>query len=206
MPTSVVALELLLILLPGFAAAYVVQLLALRGTQSDLDKVVEACLFSCVIYGSFVLFAHGALPFDVIPPKSPATDTILRWHQNRLLGLALLTMLWSLAGGAYINGDGNRLFRWAGLTERTTRRSIWNDIFQDEASRDQIVQVALTDGRSVLGVLKYYSDSSEDCSLYITHAAWIGEDGESIAIPGPGILLTKNADIQSISLLNPAED
>jgi hypothetical protein len=34
-----------LILLPGFAAAYVVQQLATRRTQSDLERVIEALLF-----------------------------------------------------------------------------------------------------------------------------------------------------------------
>jgi hypothetical protein len=206
LPTSIVALELLLILLPGFAAAYIVQLLALRATQTDFDKVIETCLYSCLIYASFVLLAHGALPFDVIPPKPPATDTILSWHPNRLLGMVVLTVVWSLAGAIYINRDGNWLFRKMNITERTTRRSIWNDIFQREAASDQIVQVELADGRSILGVLKYYSDSAEDSSLYISQAAWVGEDGKAISIPGPGILLTKSANIQSISLLDPAKE
>jgi small nuclear ribonucleoprotein (snRNP)-like protein len=206
LPTSIVALELLLILLPGFAAAYIVQLLALRGIQTDFDKVIEACLYSCLVYGSFVLLTHGTLPFDVIPPQPPATDTILRWHQNRLLGLGALTLAWSIGGAIYINRDGNWIFRWFNITERTSRRSIWNDIFQKEAMRDQIVQVELRDGRSVLGVLKYYSDSSEDCSLYVSNAAWVDQSGEATAIPGSGILLTKNADIQSVSLLDPVKE
>jgi hypothetical protein len=45
MPTSIVALEILLILLPGFATAYIVQLLALRGKQTDFDKAIEAALY-----------------------------------------------------------------------------------------------------------------------------------------------------------------
>jgi hypothetical protein len=88
------------------------------------------------------------------------------------------------------------------ITERTARRSIWNDIFQREAQRNQVVQVELGDGRSILGVLSYYSDAAEECSLYLSQASWVGEEGEAIAIPGPGILLTKNAKIQSISLLD----
>jgi hypothetical protein len=204
LPTSVVALEILLILLPGFAAAYVVQLLALRGAQSDLEKVIEACLYSCLIYASFVLLARGALPFDIIPPKLPATDTLIQWHRNRLAGLAVLTFCWAVLGAIYVNRNGNWLFQRLRITERTARRSIWNDIFQCEASRDQIVQVELEGGRSILGVLKYYSDAAEDNSLYITQASWVDAKGETIPIPGAGILLTKNANIQSISLLNPA--
>jgi hypothetical protein len=202
MPTSIVALEILLILLPGFATAYIVQLLALRGKQTDFDKAIEAALYSFLIYSTFVLFTHGALPFDVIPPKAPATETMIQWHRNRLLGLAALSLFFAVAGAIYINRDGNWLFQKLRITERTARRSIWNDIFQREAQRNQVVQVELGDGRSILGVLSYYSDAAEECSLYLSQASWVGEEGEAIAIPGPGILLTKNAKIQSISLLD----
>jgi hypothetical protein len=149
-PTSLIALQILLILLPGFAAAYILQLLALRGTQTDFDKAVEACLYSILIYAAFVLFAHGQLPFDLVAAKPPAIDATIVWHANRLLGLGAITLAFSLAGVAYTNLDGNWLFRKLKLTERTTRRSIWNDIFQTEAKPVQVVQVELADGRSIL--------------------------------------------------------
>lgn len=202
MPTSMVALEILLILLPGFAAAYIVQMLALRGSQTDLDKVIEACLYSFLIYATFVLFTHGSLPFDVVLAKPPATETLIAWHARRLLGLATTTLVFAVCGAVYVNKDGNRLFRWVKLTERTSRRSIWNDIFQQVATRNQVVQVELGDGRSILGVLSYYSDVAEDCSIYIAQASWVDKDGGTVTIPGAGILLTKNANITSISLLD----
>jgi hypothetical protein len=202
MPTSLVALQILLILLPGFAAAYILQLLALRGPQTDFDKAIEACLYSILIYAAFVLLTHGALPFDVVPPKPPATDATIVWHSSRLLGLAAITFVFSLVGVSYINLDGNWIFRKLKLTERTTRRSIWNDIFQKEAKAVQVVQVELADGRSILGLLTYYSDSADDCSVYMEQASWVDSTGATIQIPGPGILLTKNANITSISLLD----
>ena len=81
-------------------------------------------------------------------------------------------------------------------------RSIWNDIFQKEAKAVQVVQVELADGRSILGLLTYYSDSADDCSVYMEQASWVDSTGATIQIPGPGILLTKNANITSISLLD----
>jgi hypothetical protein len=202
MPTSLIALQILLILLPGFAAAYILQLLALRGAQTDFDKAVEACLYSILIYAAFVLFAHGALPFDLVLAKPPAADATIVWHANRLLGLAAITLVFSLAGVAYTNLDGNWIFRKLRLTERTTRRSIWNDIFQKEAKSIQVVQVELADGRSILGLLTYYSDAADDCSVYIEQASWVDSTGATVPIPGPGILLTRNATIKSISLLD----
>ncbi len=202
MPTSLIALQILLILLPGFTAAYIVQLLVSRNTQTDFDKVIEACLYSFLIYAAFVCFTRGALPFDLVPAKPPATDATILWQPGRLVGLAAITLLFSIAGTTYFNLDGNRLLRKLKLTERTTRRSIWNDIFEKEAKRVQVVQVELADGRSILGLLTYYSDSADDCSVYIEQASWVDSAGHSTAIPGPGILLTKNATIKVFSLLN----
>lgn len=202
MPTGLIALQILLILLPGFAAAYVVQLLALRGSQTDFDKVVEACLYSILIYSAFVAFTHGALPFDLVAPRPPTTEPTVVWHPRQLLGLAAITGAFSLAAAGYINLDGNWIFRKLKLTERTARRSIWNDIFQKEANAIQAVQIELADGRSILGILSYYSDSADDCSVYVEQASWVDSAGAETPIPGPGILLTKNANIKSISLLD----
>jgi hypothetical protein len=204
MPTSLIALQILLILLPGFAAAYVVQILALRNNQTDFDKAIEACLYSFVIYSVFVLSFSGTLPFGLVAAKPPATEAVVTWYPSRLAALAAITLFIALAATAYINLDGNRIFRRFRLTERTTRRSIWNDILEKEAKPIQIVQVELADGRSILGLLTYYSDSADDCSVYIEQACWVDSAGSETPIPGPGILLTKNAAIKSISLLNPA--
>jgi len=40
----------MLLLLPGFLAAYIVQNLCVRRRQNDLDKVVEALIFSLISY------------------------------------------------------------------------------------------------------------------------------------------------------------
>jgi hypothetical protein len=195
-----------MILLPGFAAAYVVQMLALRHSQTDFDKVIEACLYSFLIYASFVVLAGGALPFEVVPAHLPTTEATIRWLPRRLAGLAAITAVFSVLGVLYINLDGNLVFRKLRITERTTRRAIWNDILEKEVQPTQIVQVELSDGRSILGLLIYYSDSADDCSLYIGQASWVGPGAEVTPIPGPGILITRNAAIQSISLLDPPAD
>jgi hypothetical protein len=57
-----------------------------------------------------------------------------------------------------------------------------------------------------LGSLLYYSDVAEDASIYLTQASWVDSNGNTIAIPGSGILLTKSSGIRSVSLLNPASD
>jgi hypothetical protein len=202
MPTTLLALQLLLILLPGFAAAYVVQTLAVRGSQTDFDKVIEAALYSVLIYGLFTVFTWGALPFSIVPAKA-GVDATIQWSPGKLLLLLAATLLVSIASVAWINKDGNRLLRRTGLTTRTTRRSVWNDIFESEAGNEQAVQVELENNRSLIGVLAYGSDSADDGSLYIVKAKWVSQDGTETPVHGPGVLLTKESNVKSISLLDP---
>lgn len=206
MPATLLALQVFLILLPGFSAAYIVQALATRKTPSDLERVIEAVVFSFIIYICYIPLNRGRLPFELqSDPTGKGNHTIL-WEPRQLAWLACVTLLFTLLAVAYIRFDGNRILRAVGLTERTTRNSIWNDILEREAIDNQPVQVELADGRNILGVLLYYSDASEDGSLYLTQASWVNAEGQTIAIPGPGILLTKNSGIRCVSLLNPATD
>jgi hypothetical protein len=201
MPTSLVALQIFFILLPGFAAAYVVQFLATRKTQSDLERVIEALLFSFLIYVCFIPLNGGRLPFHVERDAQGSSNVVV-WEPARLGILAGVTLAFAIAAIAYIKWDGNRLFRKLHLTERTTRNSIWNDILENEAGVTQVVQVELADGRSVLGVLLYYSDAAEESSVFIANAIWVTSDGRKIPIRGQGILLTRESGIRTISLLN----
>jgi hypothetical protein len=206
MPATLLALQVFLILLPGFSAAYIVQALATRRSQSDLERVIEAVVFSFVIYVCYVPLNGGKLPFHIIhDPAGKVEDTIL-WEPAQLAWLAAVSLVFAFAAVAYIRFDGNRLLHWIGLTERTTRNSIWNDVFESEAIDGQPLQVELADGRSVLGSLLYYSDMAEDASIYLTQASWIDAKSHTIAIPGSGILLTKSSGIRAVSLLNPAPE
>ncbi len=206
MPTTVVALQILLILLPGFTAAYIVQLLATRAKQTDLEKIIEALLFSFLIYVSYGLIRHNGMPVGIIHTASGDT---FQFHRINLVWLTGLSFFFALLMILYVNKDGASFFRWVRLTERTSRNSIWNDTFQDvqqvvDPQAGSIVEVELGDGRRIMGAVKFYSDTAEECSVFLQSAAWISEDEQAeIPIRGPGILLTSNAKIISVSFLDP---
>ena len=214
MPRSLIALQIFMILLPGFASAYIVQLLVARRTQTDLERITEALLYSFLIYVAYSLLRHGHLPFHIAKDPIDNENTIL-WDTGGIALLALVTLGFAFAVTAYYKHDGNRILRlfdtknprarrwlgWLILTERTTRNSIWNDVFQSEYKEGQYVQAELADGRRLLGVVFYYSDSAEEKSLYLTRAAWLPEQGDPIEIKG-GILLTQASGITSIMLLD----
>ncbi len=205
MPEKLEALGILLVLLPGFCSAYVVQQLCVRRKQTELDKVVEALIFS------FLLFLATLPLFGYVLPMS--------WHSVATKDGIAYTIafnprcLWMLflmaitAGAAYaviINRDlAMRIFRRIGFTERTARYSIWNDVFQDIPR--SYLQVELSDGRIVVGYLRYYSDDPEESSIFLEDAAWLTEKDE-IPIDGPGILLTKESKIVFISFLDAVVD
>ena len=196
MPATLLALQIFLILLPGFSAAYVVQALATRRSQSDLERVIEALVFSFVIYVCYMPINGGKLPFHFVPGTANNGGETVVWEPIQLVWLVLITAAFSFAAVAYIRFDGNRIFQWIRLTERTTHNSIWNDVFESEAIDGQPLQVELADGRSVLGKLHYYSDVAEDASIYLTEAAWVDANANTIPIPGSGILLTKDSGMR----------
>ncbi len=201
MPTSEAALRIFLILLPGFAAAYLLQALTVRAKQTDLEKIIEALLLSFLIYVTYAICRPGKpliLAWDATQNSSTQFRTV------DLLSLLAITLSYALAFILFVNKDGTILLRRMGITERTSRSSIWNDVFQFNGD-PQIVQVELADGRSLQGVVRFYSDTAEESSIYLTDARWIAEEGEGVTISGPGILLTKEAKILSISFLNPAD-
>ena len=94
MPTSASALQIFLILLPGFAAAYIVQILTVRGKQTDLDKVIEALLFSFLIYVTYFVFHRNQQPLTF---THTAQSDSVEFHPGNLLWLTAITLFTPLA-------------------------------------------------------------------------------------------------------------
>jgi Family of unknown function (DUF6338) len=170
------ALAVLLVLLPGFFSAKIVQTLCVRSKQSELDKVVEALLFSLFTYILFALTLGVELPL-----------------------LILYSLILGFAWGWVINHDA--LLKWLrrlGFTQRSRRVSAWSDIFHILGGT---VQIGLKDGRMAEGWLRCYSDEAEDAALFLESASWIDENGKIYPVDGPGILFTKESEIQFVIFL-----
>jgi hypothetical protein len=206
MPGTTEALGVLLLLLPGFSCAYLVQRLAARPKQTELDKVIEALLFSFFLYLVASPFFGYSLPLSWQKKIVEGTEQYafnLNWPY--MAALAVLALAAGILYSANLNHDWLlRLLRKLRITQRTARNSIWNDALQDIPSSFVLVQ--LSRDRSIIGYLRYYSDEAEDSSLFLEDAAWIVDDeGTQNPIDGPGILLTKQAGIESVSFLKTEE-
>jgi hypothetical protein len=201
MPEKVEALAILFVLLPGFLCAYIAQSLAVRRQQTDTEKVIEALIFSLILYLITLPFFGFTLPLHWQAGPGNTYQIVANYHH--LLSLFALSVAFGTLYAANINHDWlMSLMRLAHVTERTARTSIWNDAFQEISGW---VQVGFEDGTQIRGWVRYYSDESGDCSLFLERATWIdGEDREEIE--GPGILLTAAAGIKTVTFFGASEN
>jgi hypothetical protein len=205
MPDKAEALGILLVLLPGFASAYVVHMLAVRRKKSDLEKIVEALLFSLLFYLVTLPFFSNTLPIGWRPMDNHPDIyqvTVIWKHLAALAGLALV---FGVVYAANINHDWlMSFFRWIKVTDRSSRSTIWNDAFQDP-DLDGYVQVGLSGDRNVIGWVNDYSDEEGSFELLLGDAAWVERDGRLQPIKGPGILITNEARIEYVMFLDQDE-
>jgi hypothetical protein len=197
MPSKIEALGIFLVLLPGFTCAYVAQYLAVRREQSELDKAIEALLFSSILYLITLPFFQYSLPVS----WALGQDAQYHIHVNYeyFIVLFLASAILGIAYAANINHDwALSLLRKCKVTERTARSAIWHDVFQDNGGW---VQVSMKDGKKALGWVRYYSDDVGDRSLFLESASWIDDMGGEEVIDGPGLFLTKDSEIESVMFL-----
>jgi len=196
---KVEAITVLLLLLPGFLASRLKQRLTVIREQSELDKIVEALLYSFVIYVIYSFFVRSFPVTLTTETKGQATGYSLKNDPRQLLILIAIAIglgvLMSFAANHDIWG---RFFRRIKVSNRSWRDTIWSDVFHNFGGA---VQVELSDSRIVMGWLKYFSDRPGDSSLFLERAAWVTADYKLVPITGPGIFLTKDSGIRSISFL-----
>lgn len=201
LPHEFEALSVMLVLLPGFLCARIVQALCVRPKQSEADKVIESLIYSFIIYVSFVCFFGSSLPVRVeVKDEDHKKSYSIEVERKPLGELATLSVALGLLLGVNNTKDwSGSLLRKATLTQRTTRSSVWNDVFHE---RRGVVQVGLYDGRRVMGWAQHYSDDPMEGSLFLQNAAWINAEDELVPIDGPGILITKGCKIEYVEFLN----
>jgi hypothetical protein len=204
MPSGLQALLALFLLLPGFVSARIVRMLNARSQQSDLERIVQALIYSFLIYVIYLGVFGENLPVEWAAVNSPVSGLhfAIVPHRWRICTLGLLSVILGVVWGIIKGQDWHmRCLRWLRVTERTSRESVWNDVLLTQSG---IVQVGLGDGRIAIGRLDRYSDTGEEGSVFLSEASWITEANALIPIYGPGLLLTKSSDIQFIMFVDEA--
>lgn len=200
MPTTIQALGIFLVLLPGFTCAYIVQQLAIRPKQTELDKVIEALLLSFVLYLCVIPFFKFSLPVGWCPITTGRLQhyvIYVKWRE--IVAFALGAVGLGFLYAANIHHDWVlTLLRKIHVTERTSRASIWGDVFEELGGT---VQVGLADGRMVTGWVVHYSDDMDEAAVFLGGAKWVAQDGNEVPVDGPGTLLLPKFGIQYVMFL-----
>jgi hypothetical protein len=172
-----------------------------RPEQTELDKIIESLLYSFVIYVSFIFIFGSSIPGVLNVQDIGGVKQYSFEFQPKPLGeLAILSIaVGVLIGIVNTNDLSGWFFRKIHATQRTTRSSVWSDVFHE---RRGVVLVELGDGRRVMGWVQHYSDDPKESSLFLEKAAWIDDTGEHVAILGGGILITKDLGVKSIEFLD----
>lgn len=187
MSLSTEALAVLLVLLPGFVCAKIVQWLCPRPQQTEMERVVDALVYSAVVYLIFLLIF--------------GFPTALTRKRAAVL-LTIPVVLAFLISYLMTNDSIGSVLRKCRITHRTTRPSLWHDVFHKYESHYVVVE--LGDGRVALGWVEFYSDFPSAPSLFLNDACWIDrESGERRQIDGPGILIS--GEIKTISFHTPKD-
>lgn len=194
-------LLLLLILLPGFLSSTILSALAVRKERTQLDKIIEALVFSFVLYAAWVLFVlRRPITVEATRIDEKTARYALSLEPGEIFWLFALALILGLVLSLLVTHDVHtKILRAVKITHLSTRASVWHDVFSDIA---RYVVVEFGDGRRVIGWPRYISDTPEESSLFLENAAWVLDDGTEIQIAGPGILVTKNMPIQNIIFLD----
>ena len=224
MPTTIQALQIIVLLLPGFITASIINMLVFSKGRTDLDKVVEALAYSFIIFTIYTLF-FDSLPIQftdkgeikkIIFDKnafififliSIFIGLIISWLKThdfhmKLLRLDFLRLNFKNKILKRIIPFLNKIANIFKFTNRTSRSSTWSDAFMDNMS---YIIINFKDERRLQGWPEKYSDDPDEGFIFLSDAKWLTETEEGkeffIEVPEPGILIKTQEDIDFIQFI-----
>jgi len=182
MPNSIEVLNILVFLIPGFISSVVLNALVVRkGEQKELQRVVEALVFSMLVYAIYSLFGRQ--------PVSPDSESVPIYDPLSLLILV----------GLFVTNDWHmRIARKLRITNKTSRSSLWYDVF---AEQGKYVIVYFKDESRVCGWPKHYSDDPEEPYIFLTDPLKF-KDGQFVEAGVHGVLITPGLEISHIEFVD----
>lgn len=194
------ALQILIFLIPGFIAAAFLDLLIPKKKSTELGRIVEALIFSMIIYTIYLfVFAQGhPVALNV---KDGLTTYV--FDLRAFLWLFALSIAIPIGISYFIVHDWHMwILRKIGATNRTAKNCVWFDTL---SNRKGYIVIDFENGRRICGWPTYYSDNPKDGYIYLSDASWINEKNEYENIDAEGILITPEQKIESITFLKKVE-
>lgn len=193
-------LSLFILLLPGFVSSTLLDVFTPRRSKDVFARVVEALVFSFVIYACLVgVFGYPIISIPTEVQKIPAAiGTSV--NGRFVLGALVLSLVLPLILGWLIASDFHmKVLRALGVTHRSSRDTVWLDVFIEQK---RYVIVNLSGQRRIFGWPRYFSEDSSGGLLYLQDPEWIRDDGTYDALNVHGILLVEPNSIESIEFTN----
>ncbi len=173
MTLTVEALNILLLLLPGFLSGQIFYSLFKVGEVAVPKRVLDALLFSFVIYilvSAFYQWEPLAQVKSIGGSLSFFFSTNTRVIVLSGLGVILIPIV---VGFLYFNDYLHFILRKLKITTKTSRANTWNDAF---LTQNRYVIVTLKDGRRIRGYPTMFSTDPEEGFVYLYNPAWVNDD------------------------------
>lgn len=191
------AIQIFIFLIPGFISSRVFDSLVIRKQdQKELANIIEALILSMVIY---TIYSFTGLPSPITLDQKQTTFSY-NYDTKSFLILIGLSMVLPVLLAVITNNDWHmKLARLINLTKKTSRLSIWHDIFYGYDKQPMVV-IDFVDGRRLFGLVDHFSDDPDNPYLYLTYPQWIHEQ-KYIQTGLEGILITPEQKIGFIEFL-----
>lgn len=190
-------INILLLLVPGFIATRIIDAITQRREQNDVGRLVEALIFSFLIYAIVNLFTDWQPIFRAVTSGEVTTYKFSTDH-ILLMTIAIFTALVPITIGVILHYDlFMKVLRFLRITDKTWRDSLWQDVFIEQK---RFLVINLKDERRIYGWPMYYSNDPKEGFIYLYNPAWIDEDGKYVECGTHGILIQME-NIDSIEFI-----
>jgi len=194
------AIQIFIFLIPGFISSKFLDSLVIRKQdQKELASIVDALILSMVIY---TIYSLTGLPSPITLDQANSQFSYNYDAKSFviLLGISiLLPMLLAFVANNDLHMKLARIFR---ITNKTSRLSVWHDIFYD---KNPLVIIDFADERRLFGWVEHFSDDPDKPYLYIAQPQWIVND-KYIPTGLEGMLITPEQKISYIEFLKYANE
>ncbi|MCK4620600.1 MAG: hypothetical protein KAT62_00135 [Desulfuromonadales bacterium] len=173
MTLTIEALNILLLLLPGFMSGQIFYSLFQVENISVSKRLLDALLFSFIIYmlvSSFISWE----PLAYVKADSGQLEYIFNKSNAIIwLSIAAIIIVPTMVGFLYFSDLIHTLLRKLNITTKTSRTNTWNDAF---LTQNRHVIVTLKDDRRIRGYPTMFSTDPEEGFLYLYNPAWVNDD------------------------------
>lgn len=192
--------ELVLFLMPGFLAAWILYGTTSHPKPSQFERIIQALVLTFLIRGLVSLTGVIFLWLGGIHTVGEWTET------SELITSSIASVVLGLFLAFCINKDFiHKFLRKIGFTSRTSHPSEWFYVLSEKVT---FVVLHLVDGRRIYGWPKEWPIERGKGQFYIMEPVWLANDASEDDVENLGVdgILIDSNDVQFIEFMKAQED